>query len=174
MRVCLDPGHETWTERTCINCGKNFVVRTCYTKRGQGKFCSTSCGTTYRNKTDNPSWKPETREKISKNHADVSGENNPMYGKRGADAPGYIDGRRLDEDGNKISGDIWRVIALHYKKPVCESCGEDVSGIRFHVHHRDENRKNNNLENLMISCVRCHNFILHQRKRNSLGQFARG
>ncbi len=32
---------------------------------------------------------PETKKKMSRNHADVSGENNPMYGVRGKDAPAY-------------------------------------------------------------------------------------
>lgn len=35
---------------------------------------------------------PEEKEKISKNHANVSGKNNPMYGKYGSDNPNF--GRR--------------------------------------------------------------------------------
>jgi len=81
---------EKWSQVTCIECGRNFYVRKCYQKRGQGKFCSVSCSTKYRNKHNNPAWLPEVREKISKNHADVSGKNNPMYGRKGTLAPSYI------------------------------------------------------------------------------------
>ena len=61
-----------WTQSVCVHCGKQFSVRKCYVKRGQGKFCSTGCGTTYRNILSNPSKRPEVRAKISLNHADVS------------------------------------------------------------------------------------------------------
>ena len=38
----------------CKQCGKEFYQYACYVKRGQGKFCSISCGVTYRNLTNNP------------------------------------------------------------------------------------------------------------------------
>lgn len=40
----------------------------------------------------------ETRMKISKNHIDVSGQNNPMYGKKGN---GSQKGRKLSEQCKK-------------------------------------------------------------------------
>lgn len=138
----------------------------CYVKKGKGKFCSLSCATTYRNLHDNPAKRSEVREKISKNHADVSGKNNPMYGRRGKLAPSYIDGRSY------FTGDKWRKIALANKKEYkCEICGCEISGRDLHVHHKDKNRNNNKLDNLMLVCVDCHNKILHPRNRDSLGRF---
>ena len=39
----------------------------------------------------------------------------------------------------------------------CEGCGfNDGFGRRTHVHHKDRNRKNNNLDNLQVLCTDCH------------------
>lgn len=84
-------------ERVCLQCGKTFKTHACQVKRGGGKFCCTSCGIRYRDLHDNPSRRPEVKAKIAEHHADVSGINNPMYGKRGSDAPGYIVGSELAE-----------------------------------------------------------------------------
>lgn len=156
-----------WEEKQCLQCGSFFMVRKCYTKRGNGKFCSVSCATSHRNLIDNPAKHPEVKKKISANHADVSGNKNPMYGRRGSNAPGYIDGR------NSFVGDPWRRVAFANKPHVCELCGAKPKRRSLHVHHVDRNRLNNNLENLMIVCVSCHNNVLHaDRLRNSLGQYA--
>ena len=52
----------------------------------------------------------ETRELISKNHADFSGENHPMYGVRGKDSPAW--GRKHSEETKKklseIKKEYWR------------------------------------------------------------------
>lgn len=153
--------------RTCLECGKIFFAYPSLIKRGGGKFCSISCGVKHRNKINNPAKRLEVRLKISLNHADVSGKNNPMYGKKGKEAPGYIDGR------NSISGDTWRKIALINKPQICEICGVNVQGRKLHVHHKDKNRKNNDLKNLQVVCVECHNKIVHPRKRDSLGRFTK-
>jgi hypothetical protein len=154
-----------WCKTTCIECGTEFYIRNCYKSRGQGKFCSVSCSVRYRDKHNNPAKKPEARAKISKNHADVSGTNNPMFGMTGNKAPGYIDGR------NGIHGDIWRKIALIYKEQRCEICGAIVTGYKLHIHHKDKDRKNNKLENLQVVCARCHNLILHEHLRDNQGRF---
>jgi hypothetical protein len=167
-KIALDPGHgPPWVVRTCLHCGKVFEVRRCYAKRGQGKFCSTSCGTSYRNAHNNPAKDPAVRQKISQNHADVSGINNPMYGRRGSEAPSWKDGR------NAIPGDIWRRVALVNKPHVCEICGAEEKGRRLQVHHIDKNHDNNDLDNLQVVCVRCHNVMLHQHKRGKDGRFER-
>ncbi|WP_083910437.1 HNH endonuclease [Effusibacillus pohliae] len=88
-----------------------------------------------------------------------------MYGRRGKDAPGWIDGR------NRIKGDVWRKIALTHKPPVCEECGRKTKGRKLHVHHKDKNRKNNDLSNLQVVCSYCHNNKIHKRERDHLGRF---
>lgn len=151
-------------KRICNWCEDEFLVYKSQVKRGRGKFCSNSCKASFRNTTDNPAWRPEVRLKISLNHADVSGENNPMYGRRGILSPGYIDGR------NSISGDIWRKIAFVNKPKRCEICGKKAEGRNIQVHHKDKNGNNNDLENLQVVCSKCHS-LLHPKKRDSLGRF---
>ena len=165
--VVLDPGHGgSKCQRICEQCQSVFLIYKSQANRGQGKFCSKSCCTKYRNTYNNPSQRADVREKISKNHADVSGKNNPMYGRRGSSAPSYIDGR------SNIKGDLWRRIALVNKKKICEICKtESEENSKLHVHHKDKNRENNDLSNLQVVCVRCHNMVLHKRFRNELGQF---
>ena len=149
--------------RTCLQCGKTFLCHDCQVRRGGGKFCCTSCGVRYRDLHNNPSKRPEVRAKISANHADVSGEKNPMYGVSGANAPSYIDGR------NKFKGAIYRKMMLVMdSNPKCSLCG---STSKLHVHHKDGNHNNNDLKNLMWVCVKCHNTKAHRRLRNSKGQF---
>ena len=155
----------TRVKRTCLQCGKTFETHPSQIKRGGGKFCSTGCGTRYRNLTNNPSKREEVRRKISENHADVSGENNPMYGRRGPLAPSWRGGRKA------IGGDIWRRIALTNKPPVCEVCGKQAEGRKLHVHHIDKDHNNNDLSNLQVVCSWCHNNVIHKRKRDHLGRF---
>jgi 5-methylcytosine-specific restriction endonuclease McrA len=151
-------------QRTCLECGASFSVPPSQVRRGGGKFCSIGCGTRYRNKTDNPAWRPEVREKISKNHADVSGKNNPMYGMRGFLAPSFIDGR------NSFKGETYRRIALANLPHKCALCGEtDLR--RLDVHHKDGNRKNNSIDNLVFLCKKCHITKAHKYHRNERGIF---
>ena len=147
----------------CKQCGKEFYQHACYVKRGQGKFCSISCGVTYRNLINNPAKDIEVRRKISANHADVSGTNNPMYGRTGSNAPGYIDGRSKYE--SVIYRKILRIAGI---KEICVICG---SVENLHVHHKDKNHHNNNINNLCWLCVKCHNNIAHKPERNEKGQF---
>ncbi|WP_372447098.1 HNH endonuclease signature motif containing protein [Paenibacillus cisolokensis] len=89
-----------------------------------------------------------------------------MFGRLGPLAPGYVDGR------NSIAGDIWRKIALVHKPPICEVCGDiPEDSRRLHVHHKDKDRSNNDLSNLQVVCVSCHNNILHKRERDRFGRY---
>jgi 5-methylcytosine-specific restriction endonuclease McrA len=151
-------------EQICKNCGKIFYVYPYRIKRGNVKFCSISCGTFYRNKVNNPALRPEVRKKISENHADVSGKNNPMYGRKGELAPSYIDGR------SKYQCDVWRRIAIIYIEHRCTICGCDDLN-KLDVHHRDGNRKNNELCNLYFLCKKCHLNKAHKFLRGNNGRF---
>ncbi len=152
-------------ERICLWCGKPFLTYPCEIKKGGGKFCSRSCATTYHNTYNNPTKNAEVRAKISQHHADVRGEKNPMYMRRGAKAPSYKDGR------NSFKGEVYRKMLLASgRKQECEICKATES---LHVHHIDGDHSNNVLENLTWVCVKCHNLIKHHRERDKNGRFVR-
>lgn len=152
----------------CIECQQQFWQWPSVVKRTGSKFCSNSCSVRHRNRINgNPAKRPEVRAKIAANHACVSGELNPMYGVRGERAPAFIDGRNAFGGG-------WHGKALANKPWACQRCGDVPVGRRLHVHHLDGDHGNDDLENLEILCVACHNNLAHPRGRNSLGQFQGG
>lgn len=147
----------------CLQCGKEFEVYPNSLAKGRGKFCSISCGTKFRDLTNNPSKCDAVRVKISENHADVSGENNPMYGRRGKDAPSYIDGR------SSFTGETYRrILKASGREEICAICGSTEN---MNIHHKDGDHSNNSLENLEFLCAKCHLTKAHTYRRNELGQF---
>lgn len=149
---------------TCLYCGERFETFPSEIKKGHGKFCSRKCAMTHRNIHDNPTKSEAVRRKISKNHADVSGERNPMYMRRGKLAPSYIDGRSY------FPGEQYRKILLASgTKAVCCVCGSTEN---LHVHHIDGNHANNDIKNLAWVCAHCHLTIVHEYQKNEKGQFA--
>ena len=150
--------------KKCLYCNKEFETLPSYIKKGGGKYCSRSCVRTHKNILNNPVNIPGVKEKISKNHKDVSGKNNPMYGKRDKESPNYIDGR------SKINGRIGRRVAFTNLLNQCYICGEtDIK--KLDAHHLDRNRKNNNISNLKIVCKTCHMTKVHKNIKNDKGQF---
>lgn len=150
-------------ERKCMQCGKKFKTHQCQIKRGGGKFCSLSCSTTYRNIVDNPTKSEAVRLKISLNHADVSGERNPMYGRKGEKSPAYIDGRNL------IKGAKYQKLLV--SKGIAKKCFICGSVKNVEVHHIDGNRRNNDFENLVYLCRHCHLTKAHKYARDKKGKF---
>ncbi|WP_056683909.1 HNH endonuclease [Cytobacillus solani] len=123
-------------ERNCLQCGTTFFTFPSYIRRGKGKFCSISCGTTYRNLTDNPAWRDEVKKKISENHAPV---------------PWLFDYRFNNYKGIDVKH--YRKKALRYYGDSCNRCGINEN---LQVHHKDRNRSNNELDNLEVLCYDCH------------------
>lgn len=149
----------------CLYCKKEFNVYPSQIKKGGGKYCSMSCRATHKNLIDNPVNRQGVKEKISKNHANVKGKNNPMYGRTKEKSPSYKDGR-------KSLGGGYRGKALANFKQVCSLCCEsDIN--KLVVHHKDENRSNNKLNNLQIVCYNCHNTVIHKKSINNYGQFVK-
>jgi hypothetical protein len=70
--------------------------------------------------------------------------------------PGTTRGRRLKMGDRTIA----KKMAINYGLSfICEICGS----IKYiNVHHKDENEKNNNRDNLQILCRKCH-FLMHPR-----------
>lgn len=138
---------------TCPTCGTEFVYRV----NAPQKYCSMSCAITARNLTDaNPSY-----------HRDISGPNNPMYGKhenRGPKNPMY--GVRK-EVCRKVRKDGYVLVRAPEGHPYPADHSSGTSYILEHrlvmeqalgryllpteiVHHIDGNPSNNAIENLRL------------------------
>lgn len=64
---------------------------------------------------------------------------------------------------NKIQGKNYREKAFRVYEHKCFICGWDEDEYILEVHHIDENRDNNELNNLMILCPICHRKISSHR-----------
>lgn len=164
----------------CEVCGKP-VWR--YASTPEKRFCSRSCRTTARNRTDaNPS-----------KHRDITGANNPMfgirrtgeanpmYGRRKALAPRWNGGRKVRKDGYVfcVAPDDHPYPAytkpnglkyiLEHRLVMEQMIGRYLDPAEV-VHHRDENPSNNDPSNLILvesqaAHVREHHTIRHRPPR---------
>lgn len=55
-----------------------------------------------------------------------------------------------------VNYDYYRRVAFEHYPNMCSVCGTKK---KLEVHHKDKNRKNNVVENLMIVCLKCHKSI---------------
>ena len=96
------------------------------------------------------SFSEETKLKMSLNHADVFGKNNPMYGKKRPDISQW---NKKYKYKNGIGH--YRERALKNLGSKCKRCG--IKDIRvLLVHHKDRNRNNNQIKNFEVLCRNCH------------------
>lgn len=64
--------------------------------------------------------------------------------KEGKDHPNYTNGRAT-----------YRVAKLRVSDLSCEDCGNDDKRV-LEVHHKDHDKNNNSLDNLIVLCANCH------------------
>ena len=134
--------------RICGTCGKEFEARQWLIDQGFGKYCSNKCAT-----TGNVGSKrsPETIIKMSmaQKNSDrkwLSGPDSPMWKKSGI-SDGY---RWIWVDGKKVFEHRY-VVELHI--------GRKLSSDEI-VHHINEDKLDNRIENLMI-CSRVEHMNIH-------------
>lgn len=146
----------------CGICAKEIYVKPSHQKRGWGKFCSIKCRTesqfkgknvncficgkqAYRSRKDLKSSKSgkffcnKSCQTIWRNKILFSGENNANW-KHGKSA-------------------YRRVLSEASKNKYCILCRITDSRVLV-VHHKDHNRMNNKVNNLMWLCLNCH-FLIH-------------
>ena len=149
----------------CKVCKKSFYIKPNRQKRGWGKFCSRKCmsirmhnGSEFRcSACGRKLYRTKLqikRSRINKFFCNKScfavwKNKNIFYG---------------DKHGNwKGSSNVYRSIMLRNKiRAVCSKCG--ITDIKvLVVHHIDQNRKNNNIDNLVWLCRNCH-YLAHKGK----------
>ena len=95
----------------------------------------------------------ETKKKMSKNHANVKGENNPMYGKTGENNPNY--GRHHTEETKKkmsknhanVKGENHPNYGKHYSEETKKKMSKNHANVKgenhpmYGKHHTEETKK---------------------------------
>lgn len=111
---------------------------------------------------------PEYREKLRKSHIGKHcGKNSPLY----------IDGRSKLNNPYPEEFYIKRPIILKKDNYTCQICGiTQRESIRkynqyLHIHHIDENKKNNKLNNLITLCCSCHGKVHINKINYNLKQY---
>ena len=156
--------------RLCKWCAKRFKCFPSAIKRGGGKFCSISCGISYRNKyAFNPAHSRDIKGDKNPMYGKgfkIAGEKNGMFGRRGKDCPNYKgEGRHQRKDGYYREYDSSRKDgrSLEHRKVVERHLGRVLTDKEV-IHHIDGNKSNNSLTNLKIM-TRSEHSRLHMLKR---------
>ncbi|MBI2593887.1 hypothetical protein HYW44_04570 [Candidatus Daviesbacteria bacterium] len=148
----------------CLICGNEFFIKPSHQKLGWGKYCSRGCKWKAQNKGKfikcficykkvYRSPKELGRSKSGKffcsKRCQTLWRNQTYVGDKSSQ---WIDGIRAYRDILKRSG----------KELVCALCKIKDSRVLI-VHHKDHNRRNNNVLNLVWLCFNCH-FLVHKHK----------
>jgi len=112
--------------------------------------------------TKNAMNKLEIINKMKENHADVSGDKNPMHGvhRFGIEAPGYIHGNGYAPYPIEFNCELKESIRQR-DNYTCQNCGMTeeehliVIGRVLDIHHIDYDKQNCNENNLITLCQQC-------------------
>jgi hypothetical protein len=142
----------------CKICGREFYVKPFHAKKGWGKYCSIKC----RSKAQfNGKWvkcvncgkkiyrtprdyrKSKSKRFFCSVSCHCSWENKNV--RCGVNSPNWVAGESA-----------YRDLMRRNKIPLeCKGCGISDNRVLI-VHHKDGNRKNNNIDNLEWLCCNCH------------------
>lgn len=156
----------------CLICGKDFYSKPSHKKLGWGKYCSRTCtnksqlkGKYFKCSICGKSvYKSPKEQKHS-----VSGK---FFCSKSCQTlwrnSYFIEERSVNwKNGEKSYRNI---LKRSKNKPICILCGIN-NEVVLAAHHKDHNRLNNSLENLVWLCLNCHFLVHHddildQRVRN--------
>lgn len=128
----------------CDHCGKNVQKYPSQIKQYKHQFCDKYCKYEW-NKTLEGYWKGKKMPFIKRPNRDVSGSKNPRWngGKR-IDKDGYVLIWKPDHKYSDYHGYVreHRLVVEKYLDRILEP--NEV------VHHKDKNKKNNKIENLIL------------------------
>lgn len=131
--------------KVCEQCGKGFLIRRSFAKRGGGRFCTNSCKSKY------------------------FASSTLRIGARGADNPAWKGGMTKSSNGYwyVLAPDHHRAMKSGYAKRatlVLETkIGRPLKKCEF-AHHIDKNKENDAADNLMLVTHKEHN-KLHKKPR---------
>lgn len=145
-------------ERRCKICGKVFNIKPAHAKMGWGKYCSKKCQSQgQRNgraylcaycgkelyRTPRDLRKSKSKRFFCSFSCHCSWENKHI--RCGRNAPNWTSGENAYR----------QLLKRARVQEICRRCGIDDTRV-LSVHHKDGNRRNNNIENLEWLCRNCH------------------
>lgn len=148
---------------SCQWCQSEFFPSQRELNRGNGKFCSRSCGIRHTHECNRktrlpntlcaycttPFWASQRRQNLSKSGLLFCGRSCKNLAQR-------LEGIPEMHPEHYGSGVSYRKIGLRNCGQICSGCGFSSVPEILQVHHRDKNRKNYSLENLVVLCPNCH------------------
>src|SRR3989344_5210045 len=154
--------------KLCEICSKEFYAKPFFIKRGHAKYCSKKCQSKAQKRgkfincdtCGKQAWKMPKHLKHSKSGKFFCTKScqtlwrNRFYS--GPRHPNWKDGGRTH---------YRNVIKKHSEIPrICANCKNNDERVLV-VHHKNRNRKNNNIENLMWLCSNCHLLVHHYNEK---------
>ena len=146
---------------SCKICKKKFYTKECYLKRGWGKYCSSKCQYEAQRKgkfvhcdiCGKKIWRKPLQLKLSKSGKFFCNKSHHMAWKNkvlqvGENHPNWT--------GGEFAGR--GILKRANRKIVCACCGNFDKRVMA-VHHKDSNRKNNKITNLVWLCHNCHHLV---------------
>jgi hypothetical protein len=154
----------------CKQCSTEFYAKPSWLKNGYGKFCSVQC----RQQGQKNGKKFKCHMCLKEIYRTSSGQQRSKSGKFfcnkscqtlwrnsevhiGANHPNWTTGQSSYRDRLRRSSE----------EQVCKRCNTDDIRI-LSVHHKDRNRDNNKLSNLIFMCHNCH-YLVHKFSEESEG-----
>lgn len=149
-------------ERKCKQCKRTFLAKKRFVDKGEAIYCSLRCSQISR------------RNRISKKCAYCGKKVERALSKIKSSKSGlFFCSRKCKEIAQSFVGNIkeirpshykdaeeginqYRKTAFHYYEHKCNNCGWNEDERILQVHHKNEDRKDNRKENLIILCPTCH------------------
>lgn len=148
----------------CKICGTAFYVKPSHAKLGYGKYCSKKCAGQGLRRGENVACHT-CGAKTWKMHKDIArSKSNKFFCNKSCQAKW----RNKEFSGinhpNWCGGEFtyYRVMRENNIKPVCRDCGYENKKALV-IHHKDQNRRNNDISNLTWLCRNCH-YLVHLKK----------
>lgn len=148
-------------EKNCLECDELFFTEAREVNRGNGKFCSIKCSNIYKGKIPKESnvtcafCKKDFYKNKSKQSKSKSGLHFCTRAcKDKAQRIGGIKDIQPNHYGEVLSK--YRDAAFRSYEHKCAICSYSKYKEVLEVHHKDEDRTNNKISNLIILCPTCH------------------
>lgn len=147
----------------CNKCGNHFYAKPNWIKRGWGKFCSRDCVFANQRKgklitcfiCEKEAYKSPKELVRSKSHKFFCGKSCQTIWRNKIVFIG-------ENHANWKYGEsaYRRILTTNGKSLICKLCNNRDERI-LTVHHKDRNRRNNKIENLVWLCHNCHYLVHH-------------